>query len=201
MRLIITRHGETEENKKKLFQGQTGPGKLSAIGIEQAQKLSQRLQEEKIDVIYSSDLERAADTAKEIAKYHPHTPLVFVKELRERNVGEWEGKPHAEATWDKPREAHNITQVLTKQGESLVELQNRARKCIDMLIHNHRNKTVVLVAHNGINTALMSVIMQQPPEAMPEFKRQRNTAVTIVEIDEDKNHRILLSNCTDHLTK
>lgn len=83
MRLIITRHGETEENTAGIIQGHL-PGKLSDRGIAQAKKVALRLKNEKIDAIYSSDLARTSDTAKEIAKFHPTIPIEFVKELREK---------------------------------------------------------------------------------------------------------------------
>ena len=67
MKLIIARHGETEENKKGILQGHL-PGKLTELGIEQSKKLALRLKNEKIDAIYSSDLARASNTAKEIIK-------------------------------------------------------------------------------------------------------------------------------------
>jgi broad specificity phosphatase PhoE len=51
----------------------------------QTQKVAKRLKNEKIDFIYSSDLKRASDTAKEIAKYHPHISIKLTQELRERN--------------------------------------------------------------------------------------------------------------------
>ena len=67
MKLILTRHGETVDNIKGILQGQN-PGKLSENGIQQAKQLALRLKNENIDAIYSSDLARAADTAKEIYK-------------------------------------------------------------------------------------------------------------------------------------
>ena len=91
MRVILTRHGETKENKKTIVQGHM-PGHLSELGKKQAEMVAIRLKDEKIDFIYSSDLKRAADTAKEIAKYHPDIPIEFTKELRERNLGEFQGK-------------------------------------------------------------------------------------------------------------
>src|SRR5690606_30559966 len=99
MKLIITRHGETEENVAGILQGHL-PGKLSARGIEQAKKLALRLQNDKIDFIYSSDLDRAADTAKEIAQYHPNAKIEFVENLRERNLGEFQGRKRSEFAWD-----------------------------------------------------------------------------------------------------
>jgi len=61
MKLIIVRHGETEENKKGIVMGHL-PGKLSQEGINQIKKVALRLKDEKIDFIYSSDLTRASDT-------------------------------------------------------------------------------------------------------------------------------------------
>ena len=52
-------------------------------GWYQARKVAERLQSEKIDYVYSSDLARSANTAKEIMKYHLGTPVQFTKELRE----------------------------------------------------------------------------------------------------------------------
>ena len=88
MKLIITRHGETEENKAGIIMGHLH-GTLSENGKEQAKKVALRLKEEKIDAIYSSDLARSSDTAKEIAKYHPKTPLIFAKDLREKYLGKY----------------------------------------------------------------------------------------------------------------
>ncbi len=82
MKLILTRHGETIENKEGSLQGHL-PGRLSETGKEQARKLALRLKDEKIDAIYSSDLVRTVDTAREIAKHHNSIPLHFVPKLRE----------------------------------------------------------------------------------------------------------------------
>src|SRR3989344_5231524 len=100
MRLILTRHGETIENKMGIIQGHL-PGKLSKLGKEQAKKLAKRLKNEKIDFIYSSDLARAADTAKEIAKFHPIIPVEFVEDLRERYLGSFQGTKTNEIHDDK----------------------------------------------------------------------------------------------------
>ncbi len=87
MRLILVRHWETEENKRREVQGHKH-GKLSSLGIKQAKRVAQRLKKEKINFIFSSDLARASDTAKEIHKFHPKTPIKFVKELRKWNLKE-----------------------------------------------------------------------------------------------------------------
>lgn len=83
MRLIITRHGETLENMEGIVQGHMH-GTLSKKGIEQAEKLAKALKDEQIDYIYSSDLKRASDTAREISKFHKNVPFQLTKDLRER---------------------------------------------------------------------------------------------------------------------
>ena len=62
MKLILSRHGETLENQQHILQGQL-PGTLSPLGIAQAERLAEMLQEETIDNIVSSDLARSYNTA------------------------------------------------------------------------------------------------------------------------------------------
>jgi len=100
MKLIITRHGETEDNKAGIIQGHL-PGKLTDVGINQAKKIALRLKDEKINYIYSSDLARASDTTKEILKYHPDAPVKFVKNLREKFLGSWQGKKKTDLGFGK----------------------------------------------------------------------------------------------------
>jgi len=91
MQLFLVRHGETIENKESIIQGHM-PGKLSLKGIKQTEQIAERLKIENFDYIYSSDLARAADTAKTIAKFHPNSNMIFTKNLREQNLGELQGK-------------------------------------------------------------------------------------------------------------
>lgn len=74
MRLILVRHGESEWNKIGRYQGQED-APLSELGQQQAQALAQRLKREKLDVIYASPLQRANNTARAIAEFHPEVPL------------------------------------------------------------------------------------------------------------------------------
>ncbi len=199
MKLIITRHGETIENKKLILQGHLG-GTLSKEGIEQAKRVAERLKKEKIDAIYSSDLARAADTAKEIGKFHPKIRINFVKELRERDIGEFQGKTKEEVDWDEIKSGKfNVTNVQPKKGESLESLYQRASRFVDKIIHQHPNDTVLFVGHNVIVKAIILVITRQNVEKIFKMDSLKNTSITIYEIDEDKNHKIHLFNCIKHL--
>ncbi len=198
MRLILTRHGETIENAEGIIQGQSH-GRLSELGKEQARKVANRLKEEKIDAIYSSDLERAAHTAEEIAKYHPHVRINFVRELRERHFGVLQGKKRSDADWNASKEEYAKPHTKPEGGESLNDIFERARKFLDSVLHKHRNDTVLFVAHGGLGRALIAVITGKPPSEFPNIGYLSNTSVSIFEIDETRNHKIHLLNSTEHL--
>lgn len=75
MRLILVRHGETFENYHKITQGQLNT-KLTQKGFEQIKKAAQRLKNEKIDIAFSSDLDRAVNTCDEILRFHKNTQYI-----------------------------------------------------------------------------------------------------------------------------
>lgn len=87
---MIVRHGETVANVEHVYQGQTH-GKLNERGIAQAYKLKEALHEQDIDVVFCSDLKRAVDTA-EIIIGERDVEIVYDKRLRERFLGELQGK-------------------------------------------------------------------------------------------------------------
>lgn len=190
MKLILVRHGETIENIKGIVQGHI-PGRLSNRGKNQAKKVAKRLKNEKIDYAYCSDLKRAADTAKEIMKYHKHTPFKLTKELREAYFGDYEGKLGKNLNW----------KVLPKNIETIPAMYKRARKFLDKTIHNHRNDDVLLVTHGGIGRAIVGIITKQSHKKYLKMERLHNTSITIFKIYEDKRHKIHLFNDIGHLSK
>lgn len=76
MEIWVTRHGLTEENRAGVVQG-TLPGKLTEHGKEQARLFGQRLALTTFDAIFSSDLARAADSARIIVEYLNNKPQVI----------------------------------------------------------------------------------------------------------------------------
>ena len=189
MRLIIVRHGETVGNIKGIIQGHL-PGKLSKKGKVQAKKVARRLKNEKIDHIYSSDLKRAEDTAKEIAKYHKGVPLELTKELRELYYGAFEGKRRDVVGYGK----------LPKNGETSEQAIRRARHFLDTILHKHKKDTVLFVTHGTIGKAIITVIKNRRIRKRWSKKWWlHNTSVSIFKIYEDRRHRIHLFNDVKHL--
>jgi broad specificity phosphatase PhoE len=85
--LLLARHGETDWNRDHRWQGHTGPP-LNEKGRRQARELAAHVNN--IDAIYSSDTQRARETA-EIVAAHLGTTVTTDERLREVNFGEWEG--------------------------------------------------------------------------------------------------------------
>jgi broad specificity phosphatase PhoE len=195
MRLIIVRHGETEENLTGVPQGHM-QNPLNDNGIQQARKVAERLKAEKMDVIYSSDLKRARMTTEEIIKYHPNVPLHFVKELREINYGIFTGDKEG---LNKAREESDLSKHEYKppEGESYKEMNERAVAFLEELKKRHMGQTVLLVTHGGIKRVVTGRLMGM---SMEEYKKADlgNTAISIINFT-DKGHEVMLYNCTKHL--
>jgi broad specificity phosphatase PhoE len=185
MKLIITRHGETEGNVKRILAGPEDP--LTSNGREQAKKVSQRLKDENISAIFSSPFIRAKETAQIIAKNHPKTPFIVADELKEGKVGCWVGLGYDEVDWDRiPEDLENRT-----------DLFERGKAIIERVIREYPNKTVLFVAHNAINKAMIKFLRKLDPEDKGSL-HQDNTAISIFDISEGKCVEVLV-NCTKHL--
>ena len=188
MRLILTRHGETEENITGILQGHM-PRKLTKNGIIQAKKLALRLKDDKIDIVFSSDINRAVKTTKEIVKNHPGIPVHYTKELRERNLGSYQGKHSEHVNWEK--QPYDI--------ETLQQMQDRAKIFLNKIYNKNKNKTVLFVTHGGIGRSLITVIIRNPANIIFEMEKIKNAAVYIFDIKEDLSGDVILENCIRHL--
>jgi len=187
MKLFLTRHGETIENRKGILQGQK-IGTLSKKGIKQAKKLALRLKDKKIDAIYSSDLARAKNTAKEILVFHPKTRLHLSKNLRERYLGKYAGKKASALDWtNRPKEI-----------ETRAEIAKRVKKVLDKAYTAHPNGTVLFVGHIGTNKSIVRMLFGKARNGTRR-KSQPNASISVFEIVEGKKTIRNLKNCTKHL--
>ena len=195
MRLIIVRHGETEANLERVLQGHRG-NSLSERGREQAANLARRLAEEKIDLIYTSDLRRAAETADYISS---ETGVAALRSplLRERCYGEFEGRSIDE--YESALAASGLTReaFMPQKGESLRDLESRVSEFLYSVLRTAKGKTVLLIAHTGTNRALLKVLLRMNFEECLTIA-QDNTCVNILTVAEDSVNPLVL-NCTAHL--
>lgn len=156
--IFVVRHGQTEFNIKKIIGGTLEPNPLSAIGKDQAVKLSKKLKNIKFDMIYSSDLSRAKETAKIIASMK-NLPVSVSKLLRERDWGSLQGRTFEEAKKEhkaaflkeskvEGEEALNFKYV--KDMESLKDTINRFKEFLVMIVNEQKGKTILMVCHFDI---------------------------------------------------
>jgi len=150
-KLLLVRHGNTKLNSAGRYWGQTDV-ELSADGTRQAERLRNRLATQKIDIAYTSDLQRASVTAKIIATNH-QVDIVTCPELREINFGKIEGLTFKEVSQLYPEvaEAWSKWSLTLKypDGESIVELNNRVSKFLERLEKHAPEETVLIVAHSA----------------------------------------------------
>jgi len=178
--LIAVRHGETESNAAHRFIGQCD-SPLSAVGRKQIVALGERLQEEALDRIHASDLGRAADTAREVAKHHAADPA-FDKRLRERHYGELEGLGFEESKQRYPEvfEAFDRFEIETPipGGESAQQVRDRISAFVRESVTPHPGMTHIVVCHGGVVRALFWHLLDLPYSAA-RYARSDNTSVSV----------------------
>ena len=127
---------------------------MNSTGLAQAEALANYLRDTAFDVIYTSDLSRAAETAGKIAACgHKNTPLIRTPELREMDCGELEGK-----SWGELREKHaDKVNTFYREisccfpgGESKDGFQLRISTFLDDVLVKHRGGRILIVSHGGV---------------------------------------------------
>ena len=159
MRIIVLRHAETIGNANRIVESRAH-GRLTYHGVEQAQSAAERLRHESIDIVYTSNQQRAADTAFIVAEYHPAAELIFTHALRERNQGIYEGKrydevPHGQYEGD-------FVHIAPPGGESWRDIERRVGVFLNNLHASHPYATVLLVTHVGPAKAVRSLLADMP---------------------------------------
>ncbi|NLY43040.1 MAG: histidine phosphatase family protein [Clostridiaceae bacterium] len=187
-RLILVRHGEAEGNINRRFHGQTNSS-LTPNGHLQAQKLAERLAKEKIDVLYSSDLSRAYDTAKYISKVK-NLEIHKIQGLREINGGEWEDVPWDELPIRWPEAyyhwEHQPHLLQMPGGESMENFQRRVVTEIMKIVRENEGKNICVATHGTVIKALLCFFYGVSLEQFTKLKWHDNASITIVHIDEDR---------------
>ncbi|HEY94050.1 MAG TPA: histidine phosphatase family protein [Dehalococcoidia bacterium] len=150
-KLLLVRHGLTDHNVDRRVAGYTDIN-LNDEGFRQVEKLKKRLTDEKIDTVYSSDLQRAVDTAIGAVSGRD-IEIVTCYELREMNFGEAEEMTFAELNEQYPDLARSVMNVDTglsfPGGESFAEFVERVRVFLKTLEDFTEDQTILIVSHGA----------------------------------------------------
>ena len=166
--LIVIRHGETVWNSERRMQGQRNSA-LSELGRAQARALGRRLQSERFDYLYSSDLDRAYETAQAVATLTGHE-IRLDQRLRERAFGIFEGLTRDEMAARHPEEYARFRardpDYAVPGGESPRAFHERCMSCFTAIANAHLGARVVVIAHGLLLASLYRVVhgldLQQP---------------------------------------
>ncbi len=158
MKIILARHGETNENQNKHLSGNSNMAQLNNEGVKHSKRLTKLLLKEKIDKIISSPLDRAINTAKPIAKA---LNLKIEKEdlLREFDFGSLDGKNEQGKALQGLLNRRKNVNYKFPNGESYKDVLNRIEKFLPSLL-NKNLKKVLLISHAGINRAILTIFLK-----------------------------------------
>lgn len=183
--IYLLRHGETEYGKEKRYLGHTDC-KLSEEGKEQAKYLGGIFARNKVIIhdIFSSDLARCKDTINIV---FPNQNVTFLEQLRELNMGDWDGLTFDEVKSKYAEEyikrGENIGGFIPRNGESFEKCQKRAVDIFRDII-NSTEGNIAICSHAGFIRTLLCNILNKDLAEMFNIKQDYG-CINIITIDEN----------------
>lgn len=168
--LYLARHGQTEENIARIFQGHL-PGTLTAEGIAQAKALHDTLLDVPLDTVISSDLKRCEDTVR-IAVGDRNLPWEKTALLREIDWGSWTGLAIKEVD----------LKHIPADVETEAMLYERAGRWVDYVKRHYAGKRILAVGHGLINRAVQAHIQGITREHLRSVPRMNNAELRWFEL-------------------
>lgn len=176
MKLLIVRHGETYDNVENLITGQKDV-LLTEKGEIQAKELIEKLDNEKIDIVYCSTLARAKQTIYPYLSKHK-IDVIYTDSLKEMDLGVFNWLRAEEMKEERERGLeHKVW-----GWDSLRELYNRAHSFLEELKDKYKDETILLVGHNAINRNIIGIIKGDSIEVINK-KKERYPNTSIVTFD------------------
>lgn len=204
--VYMVRHGETDWNVERRFQGQLDV-ELSKTGLRQAAAVARWLAQQPVNfsAIYSSDLKRASRTALIIGARLDLVPILDPA-LREINAGDWQGLVPSEIEARFPGkldEWHEKIDTFTLPGgESIPLVQERVFRAYQQIVEQHPGEAIIIVSHGAALAALMAALHDWELVETWHTRRARmgNTHVTVAVFDhESQEHEVIIMNSDEHL--
>ncbi len=160
--LTLVRHGETDLNKNDIIQGSEMDHPLNDTGHEQAKALASTLKKGQYDIILSSHLKRAVETAQYLAQALGIDHEEMWEIFRERDLGDWTGKSRADVTAANPPAYEKLNPAMShhspNKGESMQQFLDRTEEAASLILKKYPGKRVLLVAHGGFMQGFRTVV-------------------------------------------
>jgi len=180
MELYLIRHGECFKSSIEYYNSikASMDPPLTPTGISQAKALGERLQDKKIDKIYSSDLGRATYTA-EIIKGYTGVEVIVDKALQEINMGEvfqkgWGAFPDYFMEWNR-----HDKDICYPGGENGADVWERCTIAVNRILSLSYER-VLIISHGGSIRSLICGMLNIPQEQRFNFSPPENCSISIV---------------------
>jgi alpha-ribazole phosphatase len=194
-RIYLIRHGQVAGFDQPRYNGQADVA-LTELGLEQYQILKERLADVPLTACYCSDLSRCTIGAEIICREIGLQPVIC-PELRELNIGEWEGLPWQEikATWPDSWQARlaDLVKYRVPGGENLLDVEARVMPVINDIVERHKGEQVLVVAHGGVNRIILLHAIGAPLTSMFSIE-QNYGCLNIINYYTDKRATVKLLN-------
>ena len=181
--IYLIRHGETVWNRDKRFQGQTDVD-LTEKGTAQAELVAQRLSREKLDLVLASDLRRASETAKAVARL-AGCPVELDPALREMHFGVWQGytREEIESRFDEAftRYMGDALDGRPTGGETFHEVLTRVADSLTRVVTRLPEGRIGVIAHGGTIRAALCHYLGWDPRRRGVY-RLENCSITLLEV-------------------
>jgi len=200
-KLFIVRHGETDYNKNGMMQGRSIDAPLNKTGLIQSENVAQKLEQENPEILVSSSMKRAIQTAEPLSG-RMSAEINSFRDLDEMDFGDFEGKRSADIH-DELINIHNtwasgeVDQPISG-GESPLEVFHRANGRIVDLLKQHTGKTTVIVLHGRLIRILLSEWLGFGLKNMHKIEHANGAINHLVK--NDLSYEAIYLNSTDHLT-
>jgi broad specificity phosphatase PhoE len=199
LRLVLVRHGQSTWNRERRIQGQLDPP-LSDEGRHQAMQVARRVAGRRLAGFYTSDLERAHQTARVIGETVSVTPSPLTG-LREIFLGRWEGLTTEELAEQFPAAWAQWTEEpswdVVPGGEGAERFETRVNAELDSILARHEQGDVLVVTHGGVIQVALHRVVGRHNHGLFPFRIENASISTI----EKRNGRFVVSgvNDTSHL--
>ncbi|MGW4959417.1 bifunctional RNase H/acid phosphatase [Nonomuraea sp. NPDC004186] len=201
--LLLLRHGETALSVERRFSGR-GDAELTANGLAQAAAAAERLSREpyRLDVIVSSPLKRARQTAEAVAR-RTGLDVEVDEDLRELDFGDWEGHTFTEVQRRWPAELSTWLadpETAPPGGESFATVARRVQAAGERLVERYEGKTVLAVSHVTPIKMLLRLALMAPLESL--YRMHLDVAcLSLIEYYADGPAVVKSFNDTSHLRR
>ena len=151
-KIFLVRHGQDVDNATGILNGRRDT-ELTELGRKQAKKVADKLSDNDVQIIYTSPLRRAYETARIIATELGIKEVIADEHLTEREFGILTGKPVSDISkyTDKILPTDRVNYFLEVEGaESFPALLSRGEKILDEIRKRHPDKNVLIVTHGDI---------------------------------------------------